>query len=115
MRNAFFGTKKDPHAEEPASAGVSKHAPPHSLGGALPAAWPRRRHFRSGLRAGHRPPGPGQPWRGDAVLRAGGEEGGAGGGRSEEHTSELQSLMRISYAVFCLKKKKTNNKDKTKH
>src|SRR3546814_1620457 len=30
--------------------------------------------------------------------------------RSEEHTSELQSLMRISYAVFCLKKKKTKNK-----
>src|SRR3546814_7226470 len=29
------------------------------------------------------------------------------GGRSEEHTSELQSLMRISYAVFCLKKKQT--------
>src|SRR3546814_4539257 len=33
--------------------------------------------------------------------------------RSEEHTSELQSLMRISYAVFCLKKKnKTKNKSK---
>src|SRR3546814_7586761 len=31
----------------------------------------------------------------------------APGGRSEEHTSELQSLMRISYAVFCLKKKTT--------
>src|SRR3546814_2392374 len=30
------------------------------------------------------------------------------GVRSEEHTSELQSLMRISYAVFCLKKKKSN-------
>src|SRR3546814_6459294 len=30
--------------------------------------------------------------------------------RSEEHTSELQSLMRISYAVFCLKKKTTNTK-----
>src|SRR3546814_4409125 len=30
-----------------------------------------------------------------------------GKGRSEEHTSELQSLMRISYAVFCLKKKNT--------
>src|SRR3546814_5649009 len=30
--------------------------------------------------------------------------------RSEEHTSELQSLMRISYAVFCLKKKKTVNR-----
>src|SRR3546814_1529192 len=29
--------------------------------------------------------------------------------RSEEHTSELQSLMRISYAVFCLKKNKTHN------
>src|SRR3546814_6132889 len=32
--------------------------------------------------------------------------------RSEEHTSELQSLMRISYAVFCLKKKKTYKKTK---
>src|SRR3546814_7697227 len=32
--------------------------------------------------------------------------------RSEEHTSELQSLMRISYAVFCLKKKKKSNKHK---
>src|SRR3546814_2587424 len=32
------------------------------------------------------------------------------GHRSEEHTSELQSLMRISYAVFCLKKKKTRIK-----
>src|SRR3546814_8203383 len=31
--------------------------------------------------------------------------------RSEEHTSELQSLMRISYAVFCLNKKKMQNKD----
>src|SRR3546814_6398854 len=31
-------------------------------------------------------------------------------GRSEEHTSELQSLMRISYAVFCLKKKNTTTK-----
>src|SRR3546814_6535049 len=31
-------------------------------------------------------------------------------GRSEEHTSELQSLMRISYAVFCLKKKKNKHK-----
>src|SRR3546814_6659396 len=36
----------------------------------------------------------------------------AGLSRSEEHTSELQSLMRISYAVFCLKKKK-KVKDKT--
>src|SRR3546814_8245431 len=33
--------------------------------------------------------------------------------RSEEHTSELQSLMRISYAVFCLKKKNNTNKQST--
>src|SRR3546814_4679717 len=40
----------------------------------------------------------------------------SGGIRSEEHTSELQSLMRISYAVFCLKKKRkkhTNKHNKT--
>src|SRR3546814_7011252 len=41
------------------------------------------------------------------------------GWRSEEHTSELQSLMRISYAVFCLKKKKptrlTNNRKDDPH
>src|SRR3546814_4433335 len=48
------------------------------------------------------------------VLDGGGDVGGdranlrVGHKRSEEHTSELQSLMRISYAVFCLKKKKTN-------
>src|SRR3546814_7080130 len=42
-----------------------------------------------------------------AALRALGQN------RSEEHTSELQSLMRISYAVFCLKKKKKTLKDKT--
>src|SRR3546814_4808073 len=42
-----------------------------------------------------------QPWR----QRAGDGKGVGVGRRSEEHTSELQSLMRISYAVFCLKKK----------
>src|SRR3546814_8834346 len=35
--------------------------------------------------------------------------------RSEEHTSELQSLMRISYAVCCVKKKKNNQTHKTHH
>src|SRR3546814_4469592 len=46
---------------------------------------------------------------GAACSREGcGERGGAKQ-RSEEHTSELQSLMRISYAVFCLKKNKTKN------
>src|SRR3546814_6517444 len=45
---------------------------------------------------------------GQGQEQKGRREGGAGGAphaRSEEHTSELQSLMRISYAVFCLKKK----------
>src|SRR3546814_6882045 len=36
-------------------------------------------------------------------------------GRSEEHTSELQSLMRISYAVFCLKKTKKTTEIRTTH
>src|SRR3546814_1302238 len=55
------------------------------------------------------------PAHGSGKSYAGHGRGGGGflrdagayqGGRSEEHTSELQSLMRISYAVFCLKKKK---------
>src|SRR3546814_3834696 len=52
---------------------------------------------RHGDHAGERAPGP-------AKLRP---KGDRRADRSEEHTSELQSLMRISYAVFCLKKKKT--------
>src|SRR3546814_6787062 len=59
------------------------------------------------LKADHR--GPGQ-----AEIRYAGPQAfhnvDAQGDRSEEHTSELQSLMRISYAVFCLKKKKKNTK-----
>src|SRR3546814_2864852 len=52
--------------------------------------------------------------------RCAGVVGAARGCRSEEHTSELQSLMRISYAVFCLKKKKKqeyaeHNRYKDKH
>src|SRR3546814_7667202 len=43
---------------------------------------------------------------GKAKGRTRGPRGVQSPGRSEEHTSELQSLMRISYAVFCLKKKK---------
>src|SRR3546814_5577361 len=39
----------------------------------------------------------------------------SGARRSEEHTSELQSLMRISYAVFCLKKKKLNIQNKSSY
>src|SRR3546814_9958208 len=48
----------------------------------------------------------------------GGEQGGEHqrrAERSEEHTSELQSLMRISYAVFCLKKKKSKQNKQRNH
>src|SRR3546814_9571562 len=55
---------------------------------------------------GRRPEGPAddRPDQRGVRLRL----GNRGRGRSEEHTSELQSLMRISYAVFCLKKKTIN-------
>src|SRR3546814_1643552 len=43
-----------------------------------------------------------------ALIRDMNADDGVDGIRSEEHTSELQSLMRISYAVFCLKNKKQN-------
>src|SRR3546814_4608598 len=42
-------------------------------------------------------------------------KGGARRTRSEEHTSELQSLMRISYDVFCLKKKKKPTRKQSRH
>src|SRR3546814_1865555 len=45
-----------------------------------------------------------------ARVAPGRATGTSGSRRSEEHTSELQSLMRISYAVFCLKKKNKNKK-----
>src|SRR3546814_6243750 len=51
-----------------------------------------------------------EPRRGVAPQGAEGGRRAGDGDRSEEHTSELQSLMRISYAVFCLKKKKTKKK-----
>src|SRR3546814_2398157 len=77
---------------------------------ALPAE-PRRgdlraggREMESGRQARHRGPGGG-----GAEARAALRQGPGEPLRSEEHTSELQSLMRISYAVFCLKKKKTKN------
>src|SRR3546814_6062327 len=49
----------------------------------------------------------------ECVIEAGLIAGDAG--RSEEHTSELQSLMRISYAVLCLKKKNYNNQHKDRN
>src|SRR3546814_9255112 len=49
----------------------------------------------------------------DRLARLAGETGAEAVWRSEEHTSELQSLMRISYAVFCLKKKRNLHKSIT--
>src|SRR3546814_1575899 len=60
------------------------------------------------LRAHHAAVEEGQP-RGHQHHQRGCCEQPSGIARSEEHTSELQSLMRISYAVFCLKKKKKIN------
>src|SRR3546814_7537149 len=60
--------------------------------------------------SGPRPPGAGLR-DGEGGIRSGPDGRGV---RSEEHTSELQSLMRISYAVFCLKKK-TKPKQNTIH
>src|SRR3546814_6796032 len=58
----------------------------------------------------------GYGWRLTALFALGGLQGAIGwwmvASRSEEHTSELQSLMRISYAVFCLKKKRNTYKKK---
>src|SRR3546814_9853696 len=57
----------------------------------------RRAARQSRRRSGRRRPAAGSPW------------------RSEEHTSELKSLMRISYAVFCLKKKKLHPQNTMNH
>src|SRR3546814_4673768 len=77
-----------------------------------------------GLAFGQDPPGTGLGRRDPGILAIAGEERQAdrhagrdkvaetGVARSEEHTSELQSLMRISYAVFCLKKKTASIKIK---
>src|SRR3546814_9196993 len=68
----------------------------------------RSRPVRSGLRAGRaRRHSTSRHVHSEAVQASALHPGSA---RSEEHTSELQSLMRISYAVFCLKKKKKTNK-----
>src|SRR3546814_4000337 len=63
------------------------------------------RYAQQHERIWHRPRVPRPPRRPRGDLRA--AQGGAAALRSEEHTSELQSLMRIAYAVFCLKKKTT--------
>src|SRR3546814_9670042 len=74
------------------------------------SAAPRRQHVQHRMRGDRRL----HPRldEGDAEGRRRGDDldaGRSGGARSEEHTSELQSLIRISYAVFCLTKKKNNS------
>src|SRR3546814_8138303 len=66
---------------------------------------PRAGHRRQQMGRGGRPRADAEGDRGPAADLA--------AARSEEHTSELQSLMRISYAVFCLKKKKQPPKPQT--
>src|SRR3546814_3183838 len=69
-----------------------------------------RRLKRAGIarKKGMAPPCP------SALRRSTRSTAASGSIRSEEHTSELQSLMRISYAVFCLKKKKNSTQHTTK-
>src|SRR3546814_1684842 len=73
-----------------------------------PVARRRRRPALRALRP-HRPTLQG----GRGKAGGGREDDGGDQGRSEEHTSELQSLMRISYAVFCLKKKTTDRSEQS--
>src|SRR3546814_1836421 len=68
----------------------------------------RRQSARQARREIHAAAGRGGDARNDIARTMIAEAGLAA--RSEEHTSELQSLMRISYAVFCLKKKKNTTK-----
>src|SRR3546814_15909458 len=67
---------------------------------------PPRRHLRHSGHLACRPHGGEHERAGGSAARRGAAP--PHGRRSEEHTSELQSLMRISYAVFCLKKKTIN-------
>src|SRR3546814_6264402 len=91
----------------------------------MPKVRPESRRIRNSVRH-DRPPSPparvarwAGPWRFDDVCRSAYvaiaiptfHRAHHALVRSEEHTSELQSLMRISYAVFCLKKKNTKTKE----
>src|SRR3546814_4135308 len=106
-----------PRANHGAGSGGALNAAPdarHRLRSDAPVGGCRHRFARS---AGS---GAGRGSRSDAV-RARQPRGSTGDrrklcttGRSEEHTSELQSLMRISYAVFCLKTKTTQTKKSKK-
>src|SRR3546814_11695268 len=93
--------RSDPGRDRPTGR---HHQPDAEEDGARPAG-----RITEALQVGHDQSlggGEGQHTGGHRALRTTGDVPRP---RSEEHTSELQSLMRISYAVFCLQKKKTNN------
>src|SRR3546814_7641705 len=106
-RGADAGDRRSAARRSGGAAGApGRHA---SAGAAVAAG---RRAAAPGLPAVDLPPGQrGAAAVPDVVVPARtGRRRPRGGGRSEEHTSELQSLMRISYAVFCLKKKTQKDK-----
>src|SRR3546814_8429615 len=93
-----------PRAGRAGDAGHVEPGPRRSAGDAIGVADQQRGRVRGG--AGARSVTPARPDAGDRAGPTGAAwAGSAARARSEEHTSELQSLMRISYAVFCLKKK----------
>src|SRR3546814_8757368 len=78
---------------------------------ALPQPFYARKHIHDSEHQRARSPCPARLFRDpEDDCQRGAATGWTRQGRSEEHTSELQSLMRISYAVFCLKKKKKINR-----
>src|SRR3546814_8515263 len=84
-------------ADLPVHGAVLEHPDAHGFGGrrgGAPQAGQGDRNSGEPAQQGHRQP----PLQGPAIPK-----------RSEEHTSELQSLMRLSYAVFCLNTKKHSN------
>src|SRR3546814_3120279 len=97
---------------------MTEFIPPGTRYVDLPSPFPMKRGgVLQGARLAYETWGTLDAARGNAILILPGlspdAHAAANADRSEEHTSELQSLMRISYAVFCLKKKKNTNDENT--
>src|SRR3546814_6804489 len=102
----FRSDAREPDADRGAGVGQQRVDETPGVG---PMVGPSRFHERDG--AGQRPAISRTDRRGQVVVAGGQWLDQRAGRRSEEHTSELQSLMRISYAVFCLKKKTKNTRN----
>src|SRR3546814_3078027 len=87
-------------SDRPASGGAPRYGARAFGLSERPAAYDQDR------RLSHQRRGARRSFERESLRQAAKDDLPAAGRRSEEHTSELQSLMRISYAVFCLKKKK---------